>query len=99
MLTDNNDVLVDVDDFKVMGVKIEGGKSRVVNGKTYMILSTMAPGITYTVDQGVGSLNLMVRPDLLGKTTVVDFQTAKPPGVAFKKASSFFLIIRSAART
>ena len=83
------DVLILVSDLEQAGVRGFTGQRETIAGFVYVSLSSLAPAVTYEVDETNLALRLRVGANLLG-TTVLDFQTNRPPGLITSQDSSVF---------
>ncbi|HEY2165313.1 MAG TPA: fimbria/pilus outer membrane usher protein [Gemmatimonadaceae bacterium] len=66
------------------------GAQREFNGEIYTALSSLAPGVAFTLDEDALELRLTAAPDMFASTRVV-LQNNRPPNIEYGRASGFFL--------
>jgi outer membrane usher protein len=84
------DVLVRLKDLQAAGLKTIEGSRETIRGETYILLSSLAPQVLFKVDDRNLSLNLTVRPAILGLHRF-DNQTNRPPGLLYSENPSSFI--------
>src|SRR5579875_902106 len=87
---ENQDVWVSVDGLHQAGVQKFAGKQRPVKGENFVLLSSLAPDVTYTFDTQSGTLRLKVAPSLLPATTI-EMRSIRPAGLTYESSPSAFL--------
>ncbi len=90
VVIDDDEVWVDVAALTDAGVKKVAGERRSWNGRTLVRLSTLAPGVTYELDEVGLALRLTVQPSLL-TGSIVDIGSERPPGIEYRRVPSGFL--------
>lgn len=84
------DVLIRVRDLEQAGLRGFAGQRQEIQGETYVSLGSLAPGITYQLDEGTLVLRLTVYPSLLG-STVRDLEPPRPSDLTYRADPSAFL--------
>ncbi len=84
------DVLIQVEDLEQVGLRNFAGRRETIAGETYVSLASLAPGITYELDEKALALRLTVPPAAFPETTL-ELRQARPPGIEYAKNSSAFL--------
>lgn len=91
VLLRGREVLVNSADLERAGVRSPGpGRRESRDGQEWVLLSSLAPGLTYRLDEAGLALALTAAPELLG-TTVVDLQPGAPPTMTFRSDPAAFL--------
>jgi outer membrane usher protein len=85
------DVLVPVESLRAAGLTGFSGKRETIEGKEYVSLSSLAPGIKYQLDLTTVSLKLTAEPDYLAGTAVNLRSLQAPPGTIYPRNPSAFL--------
>ena len=76
------DVLVRVADLEQAGVRGFAGRRETVGGVAHVSLASLAPAVTFEMDERALTLRLTATPGLLA-TTVQDFLQSRPPGLIY----------------
>jgi outer membrane usher protein len=84
------DVLARLLDLEQAGIHDLAGQREVFSGETYVSLASLAPTITYEVDEATLTLRLTVSPALL-PPTVLNLRSDRPPGITYSQHTSAFL--------
>lgn len=84
------EILVLVDDLKSAGLETVEGERVVIDGKPCVLLSSLAPKVTYIFDKKEIALRLTADPTLLG-TTTMKISANQPHGMTYLKSTSAFL--------
>jgi hypothetical protein len=84
------DVLARVSDLEQAGLHGLAGHHEIVGGDPYVSLASLAPMITYELDETTLMLRLTASPALLSPT-VVNLRTDRPPGITYSQNPSAFL--------
>src|SRR5258708_39528864 len=71
------DVLVRVSDLSSAGLLHFAGRQETMAGETHVSLASLAPLVTYILDEKEAELKLIADPSLFG-TAVVNLQNARP---------------------
>lgn len=66
------------------------GVERTFNGESYVALSSLAPGVTFELDEQALELRLTAAPEMFAATRVV-LQNDRPRNIEYGRASGFFL--------
>ncbi len=90
VLMDDGQVWIDLESLTSAGVKVPGGDRRPWKDRTLVRLGSLAPRITYELDEAALALRLTVQPSLL-QGTRVDLTSQHPDGVEYRHATSAFL--------
>jgi outer membrane usher protein len=90
VLMDDGQVWIDLESLTSAGVKVPGGDRRPLKDRTLVRLGSLAPRITYELDEAALALRLTVQPSLL-QGTRVDLTSQHPEGVEYRRATSAFL--------
>jgi outer membrane usher protein len=89
VLLRDSDVLIRLRDLRAAGLTLEGRQETVL-GETYVLLSSLAPEVLFKVDDRNLSLNLTVRPALLGLHRFAN-DANRPRGLLYSENPSSFL--------
>lgn len=84
------DVLLRVADLERAGLRGFAGRRETVGGEVYVSLISLAPVMTYELDERALALRLTAQPSTL-TATVQDFLQARPEGLIYTQDSSAFL--------
>ncbi|HUJ29287.1 MAG TPA: fimbria/pilus outer membrane usher protein [Myxococcales bacterium] len=84
------DALVSVADLEAAGIRGFGGKREAIDGREFVLLSSLAPSLTFAVDEKGLSLKLTAAPDLLQRTVVDLRSSGRPPGLVLRRDTSAF---------
>jgi len=84
------DVLLRVVDLERAGVRGFAGRRETFGGEVYVWLASLAPAVTYEVDERALVLRVSAGPSLLA-TNVQDFLQGRPEGLTYTKDTSAFL--------
>jgi outer membrane usher protein len=84
------DVLLRVSDLERGGLHGFAGRRETIAGDEYVSLASLAPAVTFAVDERALTLRLTAAPSMLA-TTVQDFLQSRPPGLVYTRDSSAFL--------
>ena len=90
VVMDDGQVWIDLESLTSAGVKNPGGDRRPWKDRTLVRLGSLAPSITYELDEAALALRLTVQPSLL-QGTRVDLTSQRPDGVEYRHATSAFL--------
>jgi outer membrane usher protein len=85
-----DDVWAEVEPLHQAGLVGIEGVRRIVGGRNYVQLSSIAPPMRVTVDEAALTLTVTADASLFGATTV-RFDTNRPNGIVFRRAPSAFL--------
>lgn len=89
-LLENHEVWASVDGLHKAGLGKFAGRRRAVKGENYVLLSSLAPTVTYTFDPHSGTLSVTVAPSLLPATTI-EMRSFRPPNLTYESSPSAFL--------
>ncbi len=89
-LLENREVWASVEGLHKAGLGKFGGQQRMVKGENYVLLSSLAPAVTYTFDSHSGTLSVTVAPSLLPATTL-KMRSLRPPDLTYESSPSAFL--------
>ncbi len=84
------DILARVSDLERAGLQGFPGKRETLRGEDYVSLSSLAPMVTFEMDERALVLRLTAQPALLG-STVLDLRPGRPPGTVYSQDASAFL--------
>jgi outer membrane usher protein len=84
------DVLVRVVDLEQAGLIGFGGRRETIGSDVYVSLVSLAPAVTYELDERALALRLTAVPSNL-TTTIQDFLQSRPPGLVYTQDTSAFL--------
>ena len=84
------DVLVRVVDLERAGLIGFGGRRETVGGDVHVSLISLAPAVTYELDERALALRLTATPSNL-TTNIQDFLQSRPPGLVYTQDPSAFL--------
>ena len=84
------DVLMRVTDLDRAGVRGIAGTRETVAGVTYVSLASLAPAVTFAVDERALTLRLTAEPGLL-PATVQDFLQSRPTALIYSENTSAFV--------
>ena len=85
-----NDILVRTEDLTLRGLQISQARQEPLKDTLYTSLASMAPGLTYTMDEEALTLSLSATPDLL-PTTAIALSLSRPHGIIYTETPSAFL--------
>ena len=86
----DRDVLVKVADLEQAGLKGFAGRRESIAGEMYVSLVSLAPDITYQLDEQAAAIRLTAVP-AFQPTTVLDLGAGRPPGIVYRGDTSAFL--------
>jgi outer membrane usher protein len=89
VLLEDQDVAVKASDLARTGLHDYSGTRKTLSGKEYVLLSSLAPAITFQVDEAQLALRLTADPKYL-PTTSLNLQQARPQGMVYRKDTSAF---------
>lgn len=89
-LIKGREILLSVPDLEKAGVTTVKGAKETVDGTDFVVLSSLAPGVTYRYDEAQLVLRLTIDPNLL-ETTTVDLLRTEPKGLVYSEATSGFV--------
>lgn len=84
------DVLVRVRDLERAGLRGFAGLRENITGETYVSLASLAPVVTFELDERALTLRLTAAPATL-TTTIQDFLQARPPALIYTDDTTAFL--------
>lgn len=84
------DVLLRVADLERAGLRDFAGQRETIAGDAYVSLLSLAPVVTFELDERALALRLTAQPSRL-TATVQDFLQSRPPGLIYTTDSSAFL--------
>jgi outer membrane usher protein len=84
------DALVPVETLQQAGLRGFGGRRDTMNGQAFVSLTSLAPGITFSVDEVELRLTLTANPDLLG-LTVRDLFSGAPANMVYRNDTSSYV--------
>jgi outer membrane usher protein len=84
------DVLVSVRLLQKAGLHVVDGRRQVIDAEPWVSLASLAPGVTFVLDEARLQVRLTARPELL-ETTVVAAPGNKPAGLVYGRNASGFL--------
>ncbi len=84
------DVLVGVQALTEAGLQEIEGQKELVGGQEFVSLNTLAPAVSFRVDERELRLHITASPELLGQR-VRDLHSGAPPDLVFKSDTSGFL--------
>lgn len=90
VVMDDGQVWIDLESLTSAGVKDPGGDRRPWREHTLVRLGSLAPGITYELDEVGLALRLTIQPSLL-RGTRVNLTSQRPDGLEYRHATSAFL--------
>ncbi len=86
----DSDVLVRVKDLEAAGLKSLAGAREYIRGDDYVPLNSLAPQVSFKLDERDLTLSLTAEPSLLGYNRV-SIQPNKPPDMVYSEDPSGFL--------
>jgi outer membrane usher protein len=86
----DGDVLARISDLDQAGLHGLTGTQEVFGGESYVSLTSLAPTITYELDEATLTLRLTVSPALL-PPTVLNLRADRPPGLTYLQNPSAFV--------
>src|SRR4029077_360666 len=84
------DVLVRVKDLEAAGLKSFAGRRENISGDDYVLLGSLAPQISFKLDERDLTLSLTAQPSLLGYN-LLEIEPNKPPDIIYSEDASGFL--------
>ena len=84
------DVLVKVADLQGAGVRAQIGRQELIRDESYVLLNSLAPQVSFKIDERDLSLNLTAQPSILGFTRF-DGQANRPARMVYSEDSSGFV--------
>lgn len=86
----SGDVAVKVSDLLQAGLHDFAGTRQIIFGAEYVSLASLAPSITFQMDEANLALRVTADPKFL-PTTSLNFRQARPPGTVYRTDTSAFL--------
>src|SRR4030095_10872597 len=84
------EVLVKVADLQAAGLRAQIGRQESLRDESYVLLSSLAPQVSFKIDERDLSLNLTAQPSILGFNRF-DGQANRPARMIYSEDSSGFL--------
>src|SRR5262249_34454458 len=81
------DVLVSVKDLEAAGLKSFAGQRENISGDDYVLLASLAPEISFKLDERDLTLSLAAQPSLLGYN-LLEIQQNKPTAIVYSDVTS-----------
>jgi outer membrane usher protein len=85
------EILASVSDLDKAGITLPPGPRETINGTAFVLLSSLAPELTYQFDETNLVLHLTVKPQALATNAVDLSTTAPPPDLVYSETTSAFL--------
>jgi len=85
----DGDVLVKLKDLQAAGLRAHAGQQESLQDEPYVLLSSLAPQVSFKIDEKDLSLNLTAQPSILGFNRY-DAQSNRPAGIVYNEDSSGF---------
>jgi outer membrane usher protein len=85
-----DDVLVPVETLQQAGLRGFTGQRETINGQAVVSLTSLAPGVAFSIDEVELRLALTVTPELLGRT-VRDLFSGAPANMVYRKDTSSYV--------
>ena len=85
-----SDVLVRVKDLEAAGLKSFAGRRENISGDDYVLLNSLAPQVSFKLNDRDLTLNLTAQPSVLGYN-LIEIQPNKPPDIVYSEDTSGFL--------
>jgi outer membrane usher protein len=85
-----SDALVPVETLQQAGLRGFAGQRDTMNGQAFVSLTSLAPGVTFSVDEIELRLSLTASPELLG-LTVRDLFSGAPANMVYRKDTSSYV--------
>jgi len=85
-----DDLLVKVADLEKAGLAGFAGRRETIAGESYVSLASLAPDVTYQLDEKAAAVRLTAQPALL-PTRVLELGTGRPQGIVYRQDPSAFL--------
>src|SRR5215475_4108682 len=85
-----SDVLVRVKDLEAAGLKSFAGRRENISGDDYVLLNSLAPQVSFKLNDRDLTLNLTAQPAVLGYN-LIEIQPNKPPDIVYSEDTSGFL--------
>jgi outer membrane usher protein len=85
-----NDALVPVETLEKAGVRGFAGRRDTLSGEEFVSLASLAPGLTFSVDEIELRLTITASPELLGQT-VRDLWSGPPANLVYRKDTSSYV--------
>jgi outer membrane usher protein FimD/PapC len=86
----NTDVLVRLKDLQAAGLKSLPEGHEMIRGEPYVLLSSLAPQLTFKVDERDLTLSLTAQPSIMGFNRF-DVQPNRPAGIHYSEDTSAFV--------
>ncbi len=84
------EVLARVSDLERAGLNSFAGRREFLRGEKYVFLTSLAPAVSFRLDEKALSLHLVAQPSLLG-STLLELRNARPPEIEYSDNTSAFL--------
>jgi len=84
------DVLIRLKDLQAAGLKTIEGRQEAIRGETYVLLSSVAPQLSFKLDERNLTLNLLAQPAILGFHQF-NIQANRPRGLVYSENPSSFV--------
>jgi outer membrane usher protein len=86
-----DEVLAAVDALERAGLRGLAGKRETIGGAVMVELRSLAPDITFVVDDAALVLRITSTPALLGTTTIVGVESNRPQNIEYRRDPSLFV--------
>jgi len=94
----DGDVLVKLKDLQAAGLRAHAGQQESLQDEPYVLLSSLAPQVSFKIDEKDLSLNLTAQPSILGFNRY-DAQSNRPAGSSIMKTRAGSSTIQSVFAT
>ncbi len=85
------DAWIAADDLERAGLKVEGGDRVERAGRSLVSLASLAPAVTFLVDEAALAVRVVAKQALLGHTRLDLYRLERPAGLLHREAPSAFL--------
>jgi outer membrane usher protein len=87
------------EDLERAGVRVEGGDRIERAGRSLVSLASLAPGVTFQVDEAALAVRIVAGQPLLGRTTLDLAPSQRPAGLLHREAASAYLNLSASGDT
>lgn len=81
---------VEVESLTRAELQLPDGERETIDGRLFVRLASLAPRITFSLDEAALTLSLTAAPDLLGRR-VVQMRAPRPAGIEYRRDTSGFV--------
>jgi outer membrane usher protein len=91
VLVEGGDVWVSPRDLATLGLRVEGGVRRDDGGRALVSLRSLAPGVSFSLDDAALAVRITADPTLLGRSSLDLRPSMRPPGLETGSTPAVFV--------